>query len=511
MSAERSEAPPIRATYRLQFHRDFTFRDATDLVPYLAALGISHVYASPITEARPGSTHGYDIINHNRLNPEIGSEKNFHAFTAALRAHGMGLIVDFVPNHMGIGPDNAWWLDVLEWGQESPFAIYFDINWHPARADLEGRMLLPVLGDQYGVILEQGDLALRFDPAEGSFSVWYFDHRFPISPRSYAAILAGGGEPLAAPARDFAAIARLPAAAARERAAELKHGLAERACFAGLHGSDCDGIRAIHRIVRRSRKLRAAPPTARRRNPIASPIGGSPARRSIIAASSTSTTSPGLRMELPELFDETHQLMFQLIGAANCTGCASITSMGCSIPAAYCTSGCNAATFGRAALRARREDPGALRNAARLAGRRHHRLRFYQPGAGDLSSIPRAKRAMTRLYRRMRRSRRALRRRALRLQETHHAGQPRQRDERAGPRVSPACRCAIGAPATSPSTACSRRSKRSSPRFRSTAPMSRDAAPRADDRRYIDWALGQANAGGGAAPTSASSTFSTAF
>ena len=92
---------PIRATYRLQFHRGFTFRDATDLVPYLAALGVSHVYASPITEARPGSTHGYDIIDHNRLNPEIGSEADFHELTEALHAHGMGLIVDFVPNHMG--------------------------------------------------------------------------------------------------------------------------------------------------------------------------------------------------------------------------------------------------------------------------------------------------------------------------------------------------------------------------------------------------------------------------
>src|SRR5215472_4474837 len=109
--SEQSEAfSAIRATYRLQFNRQFTFCDATDLVPYLAALGISHIYASPITEARPGSRHGYDIIDHNRLNPEIGSEENFHAFTAALRAHGMGLIVDFVPNHMGIGPDNAWWL-----------------------------------------------------------------------------------------------------------------------------------------------------------------------------------------------------------------------------------------------------------------------------------------------------------------------------------------------------------------------------------------------------------------
>ena len=117
MTAKPGDAPPIRATYRLQFHREFTFRDATCLVPYLADLGVSHVYASPITEARPGSTHGYDIVNHNRLNPDVGSDDDFREFAAALRAHEMGLIVDFVPNHMGIGPDNAWWLDVLEWGR----------------------------------------------------------------------------------------------------------------------------------------------------------------------------------------------------------------------------------------------------------------------------------------------------------------------------------------------------------------------------------------------------------
>ena len=163
----------IRATYRLQFHRHFTFRDATGLVPYLATLGISHLYASPIMKARPGSPHGYDIIDHNQLNPEIGSEADFRSLIDALHAHGMGLIIDFVPNHMGVGGnDNAWWLDVLEWGQDSPFAAYFDIKWDAGRTDLKGRVLLPVLGDQYGVILENGEISLRFDPQEGSFSAW---------------------------------------------------------------------------------------------------------------------------------------------------------------------------------------------------------------------------------------------------------------------------------------------------------------------------------------------------
>ena len=229
MSERADNFTAIRATYRLQFHRQFTFRDATDLVPYLAALGVSHIYASPIMEARPGSTHGYDIIDHNRLNPEIGTEADFRTLVDALHAHGMGLMLDFVPNHMGVGSDNVWWLDVLEWGQESPFGSYFDINWDAVRPDLKGRVLLPVLGDHYGMILEKGEIALRLDREEGSFSAWYYEHRFPISPRSYAVILGAGGEPLAGFAREFAPLAERRAGSVRERAAELKQWLAERA------------------------------------------------------------------------------------------------------------------------------------------------------------------------------------------------------------------------------------------------------------------------------------------
>src|SRR3979490_266836 len=222
MSNPRDGFAEVRATYRLQFHRGFTFRDAQALIPYLAKLGISHLYASPIMEARPGSSHGYDIINHNRINPEIGGEADFQTLVAELHAHGMGLVLDIVPNHMGVGGrDNAWWLDNLEWGEESPFAAYFDINWDAARADLKGRVLLPLLGEQYGVILEQGGIELRLDPDEGSFSAWYFDDRFPISPRSYAAILDAGGGPLAEITQDFAAIRLCPLIEAREHAAVL--------------------------------------------------------------------------------------------------------------------------------------------------------------------------------------------------------------------------------------------------------------------------------------------------
>jgi (1->4)-alpha-D-glucan 1-alpha-D-glucosylmutase len=319
MSGQPGDALPIRATYRLQFHRGFTFRDATGLVPYLAALGVSHLYASPITEARPGSTHGYDIIDHNRFNPEIGSDEDFRRLIAALRAHGIGLIVDFVPNHMGIGADNVWWLDVLEWGQESPVARYFDINWHAARPDLEGRVLLPVLGEQYGVILEKGEIALRFDPAEGSFSAWYFDHRFPIGPRSYGAILDGGGELLAGLALDFHAIETSASAAARERATELKRALADRARdpavavpieaalqqFAGRAG-DPDSFGPLHRLLEaQSYRIADWRVAAEEIN----------YRRFF-----NINDLAGLRMELPELFEQTHRLIFGLVERGDLQG-----------------------------------------------------------------------------------------------------------------------------------------------------------------------------------------------
>jgi (1->4)-alpha-D-glucan 1-alpha-D-glucosylmutase len=178
------------ATYRFQFNKNFTFRDATRLVPYLAELGISHCYASPYLRARPGSMHGYDIIDHNSLNPEIGTPEEYEEFVAELHRHGMGQVLDIVPNHMGVmGADNAWWLDVLENGEASPYAEFFDIDWEPVKDELQGKVLVPILGDQYGNVLENGDLKLKLDAERGEFSVWYFQHRFPVNPREYPRIL----------------------------------------------------------------------------------------------------------------------------------------------------------------------------------------------------------------------------------------------------------------------------------------------------------------------------------
>src|SRR5579872_2349326 len=194
-----SESQIPRATYRLQLNRDFTFKQAQAIVPYLAALGISHCYVSPLLKARPESMHGYDIVDHNQLNPEIGSPEDFDAFVNSLHEHGMGLIVDIVPNHMGVmGSDNAWWLDVLENGEASPYACYFDIDWHPLKDELDGKVLVPVLHDHYGAVLESGELKLVFLPERGAFDISYRNHRFPVNPREYPRILQLATKDLAA-------------------------------------------------------------------------------------------------------------------------------------------------------------------------------------------------------------------------------------------------------------------------------------------------------------------------
>jgi (1->4)-alpha-D-glucan 1-alpha-D-glucosylmutase len=178
------------ATYRLQLNRDFTFSQATAIVPYLAELGISHCYISPCLKARPGSMHGYDIVDHNSLNPEIGSAEEFDRFVDTLHQHGMGLVLDIVPNHMGVmGSDNAWWLDVLENGEASIYASFFDIDWHPLKEELDGKVLIPVLHDHYGAVLESGELNVVFHADRGEFYISYYDHRFPIDPKEYPRLL----------------------------------------------------------------------------------------------------------------------------------------------------------------------------------------------------------------------------------------------------------------------------------------------------------------------------------
>ncbi len=184
-----------RATYRIQFHREFGFKDAEAIVPYLAKLGVSHLYASPIFRANPGSMHGYDIVDFGQLNPEIGTREEFNLLSDTLRRHHMGLILDFVPNHMGIGSgQNRWWQDLLEHGRFSPFAHYFDIDWEPNKPQLRDQVLLPILGNHYGVVLEDGELQISFD--DGAFTLNYFETPLPIDPVTYPLILASTLEQL---------------------------------------------------------------------------------------------------------------------------------------------------------------------------------------------------------------------------------------------------------------------------------------------------------------------------
>ncbi len=178
------------ATYRLQLTANFDFDAAAAVIPYLKALGISHLYASPFTKARKGSSHGYDVVNHTIINPELGGDEGFERLSETLRRHDVGLILDFVPNHVGVHfADNPWWLDVLEWGEASPHAVSFDIDWELLPYRTRGGVLLPILGSSYGKALENGEIELRYDAEEGSFSAWYFEHRLPIAPERYGEIL----------------------------------------------------------------------------------------------------------------------------------------------------------------------------------------------------------------------------------------------------------------------------------------------------------------------------------
>ena len=175
-------------TYRLQFNRWFTFAQAREIVPYLHALGVSDAYASPYFQAGAESLHGYDITDHNQLNAAVGSREEYDSWIAELRAHSMGQVLDFVPNHVGIAePLNQWWMDVLENGPSSRFAPYFDIDWHPLKSDLRDKVLLPILSDQYGRVLERGELQAHFE--EGTFYLRYGDRRLPIAPGTYRYIL----------------------------------------------------------------------------------------------------------------------------------------------------------------------------------------------------------------------------------------------------------------------------------------------------------------------------------
>ncbi|MGD9410105.1 MAG: malto-oligosyltrehalose synthase, partial [Thiohalocapsa sp.] len=358
-----------RATYRLQLHGGFGFADAADLVPYLAALGVSHVYCSPYLKARPGSTHGYDVVAHDQLNPELGSREDYDRFCAALAAHSMGQILDMVPNHVGImGADNAWWLDVLENGQAAAHAPFFDIDWHPLKQELHGKVLVPVLGDHYGDVLDRGELVLAFE--NGAFHIAYYEHRFPIDPREYPRILAPGlpglrerlGAPMAtaaqarqsdadAPATALTAFESLVTAfgnlpprdtldaddlAARRRDKELhKRRLAE------LCSADADLDRYVQDCLRALNGAQDYPADTARLHDLLEVQAYRLAHWRVAADEINYrrffdiNDLAALRMEHQAAFDAVHSLVLELIGAGRITGLRIDHPDGLYDPAAY--------------------------------------------------------------------------------------------------------------------------------------------------------------------------------
>ncbi len=259
-----SAAPIPRATARLQLHKDFGFDAARARVPYLSKLGISHLYLSPILTARAGSTHGYDVVDHGAVNPELGGETALRALVEELRRYEMGVIVDIVPNHMAVGrDDNKLWLDVLEWGRLSRYAGFFDIDWDALDPAINGRVLAPFLGKPYGEALAEGEIRLQFDIETGRCFFAYFEHRFPLAPTVYSTLLRAAGESLADAAkavRDAVTKARRGRGDAYDDAcrtlADTTHnspeiGAAIETLLARFDGRDAEGRERLHRLLER--------------------------------------------------------------------------------------------------------------------------------------------------------------------------------------------------------------------------------------------------------------------
>lgn len=327
----------IRATLRLQFHRGFTLDDAAEWVDYYAALGVSHLYASPLQTSRAGSPHGYDGIDPTRLDPELGGEPALERLVQRLRAEGMGLILDIVPNHVAVGgSENRWWQDVMAWGRQSPYAAFFDIDWESPDPLLRGKLLVPFLGEPYADVLQSGQLALRYAPSSARFHVDYHEHRFPLDPRHYGELLRHA-EPNAEKGalRDLAQ--RFDELATREDAYTAVEPLCEalRERFADptardslehamrqFDGRDPHGARRLHALLEKQSYRLAWWRTG------SDEINW---RRFFDI-----TELGGLRVELPEVFEATHALVFRLVEAGWVDGLRVDHVDGLADPAGYC-------------------------------------------------------------------------------------------------------------------------------------------------------------------------------
>jgi len=321
----------MTGSIRLQFHKDFTLDDAAARVPYFKQLGISHVYASPILKARPGSMHGYDVVDPTRINPELGGEPALRRLVKTLREHGMGMVLDIVSNHMAVGGGhNPWWLDVLEWGRRSPYAEFFDIQWHSPDPLLEGQLLLPFLGNDYGTCLSAGEIPVRLDASEGRFFIEHYEHRFPLSPPDYADLLSPADDPvLSKLGGRFGALEQDPHA--YDKAIELRTELAAlshshepelAALLKRFDGTTAEGMARLHRLLEKQHYRLASWRTAAddinwRRFFDVNELGG-------------------LRVERAAVFDATHAKIFELVQQGLIDGLRIDHVDGLADPRGYC-------------------------------------------------------------------------------------------------------------------------------------------------------------------------------
>ncbi|WP_314914523.1 malto-oligosyltrehalose synthase [Pseudomonas helleri] len=326
-------APGLRATLRLQFHAGFTLQDALQQVPYFARLGISHLYASPLLTAREGSMHGYDVVDPTQVSPALGGETALRELVKELRAYGMGLILDIVSNHMAVGGhDNPWWLDLLAWGRASPYAEFFDIQWHSSDPLLEGLLLLPYLSDNYGITLKKGDIRLRFNAEKGTFYAEHGNHHFPICPLNYPALLNNTQEPeLLHLANAFAALHTFgnPRDQARPLHRQLSE-LSQRAqiiqaveqSLARYDSRHAEGFARLHQLLESQSYRLASWRTA------ADDINW---RRFFDV-----NELAGLRVERPAVFEATHGKIFELIEQNLIDGLRIDHIDGLANPGGYC-------------------------------------------------------------------------------------------------------------------------------------------------------------------------------
>lgn len=342
MKSTQSDIGLVRtplSTYRFQFNLHFNFSEATELVHYLDDLGVSELYASPYLQARTGSLHGYDISNHNRLNPEIGSPEEHLRLIEELQGRGMGHLLDIVPNHMGIGDsDNLWWIDVLENGPSSGYAPFFDIDWKPLKPELTGKVLLPVLGDQFGRVLDKGELSLRYD--DSRFKIQYYEQWFPVSPKSSALILRraldrmqdvenGDEESRIELESIVTALEHLPARSQTDPASvaeRRRENVVSRRRVASLYSDSEEFRTAFSRTLEEFNGTHGEPASFDR---LAELLDDQAYRLSFwrVAAEEINyrrffdiNDLAGVSVELPEVFEETHRLILELVEEGKVTG-----------------------------------------------------------------------------------------------------------------------------------------------------------------------------------------------